>query len=377
MIEMLISLAAGIFLAAAPVSRAQSNDWTLGPFAKMKEFNPVLKPVAGSTFKCPVSGKTVHWENRYIYNPAAIVKDGKVYLLYRAQGSMDGKFSLASRIGLAWSDDGVHFTRAPGPVLYPDQDLMKQYEWPGGCEDPRVVENEAGTYFLTYTAFDGKIARLAVASSKDLIGWTKHGLALAKAQNGKYKNVWSKSGAIVTEFKDGRQIAKKINGKYWMYWGDSDIFIATSENLVDWTPLENDKPQRVGRDVFKQLALTRTTRLLSVRSGNFDSGLVEPGPAPVLTGKGIVFIYNSKNRNDPRLPKDAYAAGQALIDASDPGRVLARTDSYFIRPENVFETTGQVSNVVFVEGLVFFKDRYFLYYGAADTEIGVAASPSK
>jgi len=55
----------------------------------------------------------------------------------------------------------------------------------GGCEDPRVVEDSAGTYYMTYTAFDGTLARLMVASSLDLLHWTKHGPAFGQAYNGK------------------------------------------------------------------------------------------------------------------------------------------------------------------------------------------------
>ena len=353
---------------------SEKSGWMLGPFQKMDDVNHILKPIAETVFQCPVAGKTVNWEASYVYNPAAIIKDGKVFLLYRAQGTMDNKFSLVSRIGLAESDDGVHFTRMTRPVLYPDNDFMKRYEWPGGCEDPRVVEDEEGTYYLNYTAFDGRIARLCVATSTDLVRWTKRGPAFAKAYDGRYLNLWSKSGAVVTEFKSGQQVAKKINGKYWMYWGDSDIFIAHSENLIDWTPVEDEKRQIKADNFIKMVGANKLKRLIAVRSEYFDSGLVEPGPPPVLTKDGIVFIYNSKNRNFPSLPKAAYSAGQVLIDASDPTKVLSRTDSNFIRPEKDFEKTGQVDNVVFLEGMVRFKEKYYLYYGTADTDVALAFS---
>ncbi len=73
-----------------------------------------------------------------------------------------------SRIGLATSADGLHFTRSPAPVLYPGPDAFRSLEWEGGCEDPRVVEDEKGTYYMTYTAFDGRMARLLIATSTDL-----------------------------------------------------------------------------------------------------------------------------------------------------------------------------------------------------------------
>ena len=95
------------------------------------------------------------------------MRDGKVYLIYRAEDTI-GKYAGTSRIGLAESSDGLHFTRHPAPVLYPDNDAQKKYEWEGGCEDPRVVEDSNGVYYMTYTAFDGKTARMLIASSSDL-----------------------------------------------------------------------------------------------------------------------------------------------------------------------------------------------------------------
>ncbi len=67
-------------------------------------------------------------------------RDGKVYMLYRAQDE-----AMTSRLGLAVSDDGLNFIREKEPVFYPDNDNMKDYEWPGGVEDPRIVESEEGT----------------------------------------------------------------------------------------------------------------------------------------------------------------------------------------------------------------------------------------
>eukprot|EP01031_Cornospumella_fuschlensis_P025041 gene25041-30246_t len=116
--------------------------------------------------------KTINWEAKDVYNPSAVVRDGKVFLLYRAEDTLkvvDG----TSRLGLAVSEDGIHFKRQTKPVFYPDNDFMKKYEYPGGTEDPRLVETEDGKYILTYTAYDGKTARLCVASSADLQTWKK------------------------------------------------------------------------------------------------------------------------------------------------------------------------------------------------------------
>lgn len=83
-----------------------------------------------------------------------------------------------SRLGMAISEDGIHFKKNPKPILYPDQDSLLKYEWKGGIEDPRIVSTDNGGYILTYTAYDGKTARLCFAFSKDLLHWEKMGPVL-------------------------------------------------------------------------------------------------------------------------------------------------------------------------------------------------------
>src|SRR5579871_6946402 len=219
------------------------NSWALIPFVKIDSVNPIMKPGTGS-FVCPIKKEKILWEEKDVFNPAIVVKDGKVFMLYRAQDKV-GKPDGTSRIGLAESSDGIYFKRHPEPVFFPDNDEQKKYEWEGGCEDPRIAEDSAGIYYMTYTSFDGKVARLLIATSKDLIHWKKHGPVFAKAHNGKYLDKWSKSGSIVSTYKNGKIIAAKINGKYWMYWGDQNIWAATSDDLINWSPVEmqqNEKP---------------------------------------------------------------------------------------------------------------------------------------
>ena len=213
------------------------SSWALLDFIKADSLNPILVPDSTQSFQCPIAKKTVHWEERNVLNPSAVVRDGKVYLLYRAQDH-----NMTSRLGLAVSDDGLHFTKRPEPVLFPGEDSMKIYEWKGGIEDPRLVESEDGTYFLTYTSYDGKVARLCLASSKDLLTWTKHGLVLGE---GKYNDTWSKSGAIIARQEGHRMVATKINGKYWMYFGDTDLFMASSDDLVHWEVAENEENKKM------------------------------------------------------------------------------------------------------------------------------------
>ncbi len=373
----LVLIAGMVLLAQCKTTKTTNSAKFLIPFTKKTEVNPCLNPSKSLKFDCPVRQAEVNWEEKDVFNPASAVKGDTVFLLYRAEDVV-GKYHGTSRIGLAYSLDGYHFQKEAQPVLFPDQDEFRIYEWEGGCEDPRLVEDENGTYYLTYTAYDGDKARLFVATSKDLRHWSKHGSVFQKAGN-QFVNMWSKAGSVVSRQEDGRMIATKINGKYWMYWGESNIYMATSDNLIDWTPILETDPQKMELDTMRKYT-TAFQILFSTREGKFDSELVEPGPPAIITDQGILLIYNSKNSptfGDKNLAPGTYAAGQIILDKNDPTKVLHRTDEWFITPDKPFEITGQVNNVCFVEGLAYFKDKWFLYYGTADSKIAVAESVTK
>lgn len=350
-----------LLVVASPL-HAQS--WTLGPFEKPRENNPVLTPTRESSFRSPMNDSVVRWEEYATFNPAAVVRQGRVHLLYRAEDASGDETigGHTSRIGLATSTDGLRFARRPAPVLYPDRDAQRANEWPGGVEDPRIVETDDGGYVLTYTQWNRQVPRLAVATSRDLVTWEKHGPVFAGVANDRYLRVESKSGAILSRLVGDRIVATRVNGKYWMYFGVPTIRIATSDDLIRWTPLEDPDGNAIA--------------VLAPRPGYFDSWLVEPGPPALLTGDGIVLLYNAGNSGtygDPRLPDRMYSAGQALFDATNPIRLLGRTAEPFIRPTESYERTGQyVQGTTFVEGLVRFGGQWFLYYGTADSRVGVA-----
>jgi len=338
-------------------NKTDTNDWALVPFIKADDANPVLE-AGTSTFMCPVLNKEVKWDEKDVFNPAAVVKDNKVYMIFRAEDNI-GKYAGTSRLGLAISDDGLHFTKRPSPVFYPDNDSMKIYEWEGGVEDPRIVESSDGMYIMTYTSYDGNLARLCLATSKDLEHWTKQGLVLS----GKYTDTWGKSGAIVARRTGDKIIAEKIDGKYWMYFGDTNLFMATSDDLIHWAPVEEN-------GAFKPV--------LTPRPKMFDSRLVESGPYALITTKGILLLYNGMNLDeggDPRLAKGAYCSGQALYDLNDPTKLIGRLDEYFMMPDKPYELAGQVNQVCFIEGMVPFKGKWYLYYGTADSKIAAAIGP--
>jgi predicted GH43/DUF377 family glycosyl hydrolase len=340
--------------------------WALGEFVRPSQGNPVISPIGTTMFQCPMKEGGVAWESNDTFNPAATVMDGQVYVLYRAEDkSGEGIGGRTSRIGLAVSTDGIRMQRDAVPVLFPDNDGQKEQEWPGGCEDPRVAVSEDGTYVMLYTQWNRKVPRLAVATSKDLRHWEKHGPAFRNAYGGKYHDMATKSASIVTKVAGDKLVIAKINGSYFMYWGEQHVYAATSDDLVNWTPLENEQAQ--------------LRELMSPRKGYFDSQLTECGPPAVMTSAGIVLMYNGKNlpgaEGDTLYTGNSYCAGQALFDAADPAKLKARLDKPFLVPSEPFEKSGQYpAGTVFIEGLVYFQKQWFLYFGCADSRVGVAIS---
>lgn len=275
------------------------------------------------------------WESAGTFNPALILREGSFVMLYRAQDNIG-----TSRLGYAESVDGIHFTRRSEPVLSPETG----YEKDGGVEDPRLVKF-GDTYYLTYTGYNKKDARLCLATSKDLMHWERKGVILP-AYKGNWNVGWTKSGAIVPE---------KINGKYWMY------FLGTSSDKTDQTGLA------YSTDLVQWTEATREP-VLPKRPGKFDSRVVEPGPPPILTKDRIILIYNGA---DDQL---VYRTGIAMFDRNDPTKLISRSDEPVFAPAMAWEKNGQVPNVVFVEGIAEKNGRYLYYYGAADKYIGVATA---
>ena len=344
-------------------------DWAFGGFVRPEGVNPIISPDEASVFNCPMKGEEVKWEFADTFNPAAVVKDGKIYILYRAEDDPNaGIGGRTSRIGLAESSDGITIDwRSATPVFYPDDtEISKTYEWKGGCEDPRVVAADIDgktVYVMTYTSWNNSIPRLSVATSENLTEWTKCGPAFLDAYEGKYKDKNCKSGSIVTEIKNGRQVAAKVNDKYLMYWGETAVYLASSDDLIHWTPLQNQDGKLL--------------ELIKPRKGYFDSNLTECGPPAIITEKGILLFYNGKNDGGSNgcmdYPGSTYAAGQVLFDIEDPTKVIDRLDNAFFRPMEAAEKSGQYKDgTVFIEGLVFKDGKWYLYYGCADSKVGVA-----
>jgi beta-1,2-mannosidase len=298
-------------------------NYPFGPFTPSAR-NPVLRPGRHD------------WESTNVYNPAAIVVDGRIALLYRAHAD-----DIVSALGLAWSDDGLTFETEPEPVMVPEHDWERY-----GCEDPRVVVVD-GTYYCTYTGWDRHTARLCLATSTDLRHWEKHGPMVPGINT--FAGLrdtpgpdWSKGGVILPE---------QIDGRWLMWFGEGNVHVATSDDLLHWEP--------------------DPTPVLRPEPGTFMGDLVETGPQPVRTRTGhVLLMHNSAIE----LPGGGvrYACGQVLIDPHRPDRVVAKATEPWLEPTSPEDLQGLVDNVTFVEGLVFHRGTWFAYYGQSDTTIGVA-----
>jgi len=361
----------------------RAPDWAIGPFSPPRR---VLEDRALLEFACPLAGRPVEWAAKDAFNPGAVVHDGRICLLVRAEDHV-GRYAGTSRIGLATSEDGYAFELAAEPVLAPGDDRWQAWEWPGGLEDPRLVQAPDGTFVCTYTAFDGKVGCLFVATSTDLIHWEKHGPAFAQTP---YVRRPTKAGSIVTQLAEGKLVAAIIAGRYWMYWGEGMVYAATSTDLIHWTPVEMETspdkyltwdpaaPGPMGNWHLDRVPGPQG--LLPVagpRRTRFDSLLTEPGPPAVLTDHGIVLIYNGANHmidGAEGIPPFAYQPGQLLLDAASPTAVTGRLERPFLSIDPA-EALGQVGNVVFAEGLVAFRDQWWLYVGLADSRLGVSTAP--
>lgn len=274
----------------------------------------------------PILAATTGLQSKAVFNPTVIVDKGKFNMLYRAQ-SLDDE--LTGRIMLAKSADGFRFTPLSAAVVVPEHDYEKF-----GCEDPRVVKF-GDIFYLTYSGAYARSENLeyygqaCLATSKDLHQWEKHG-PLLKPQEGSWCSGGHKSAAIVPS---------KLSCGYVMYfegWAtprpeQERIGIAYSQDLMHW---QEDPSEPV----------------LLPREDSFDIKGVEPGCA-LMTEEGILLLYNSWNWNY------VFSPGWALFSKEEPSKLIARCTHPLLTSEE---------RIIFAEGLVRHRNRWLLYYGAAD-----------
>ena len=276
-----------------------------------------------------LSPKPAHkWEATAVFNTAAIYDNGLVHLIYRAtditSNGRDGEY--INSFGYAVSKDGVNFDRLTRPILV--NDIPQEARGP---EDPRIVKI-GDTFYMMYTGYGGRFGgdyRISLATSKNLINWQRHGIMLDEAN------------------KDASLFPEKIDGKYLMFHRrPPDIWLADSDDLKNW---DNH------RCVMKALP-----------DSNWENEKIGIAGPPIKRDDGWLLIYHGVSKDH------RYSLGIALLDLDNPTKVIARQAEPILEPELDWEVNGYVPNVVFSCGQVVIGDELFVYYGGADTAIGVA-----
>jgi predicted GH43/DUF377 family glycosyl hydrolase len=313
--------------------------------------NPILAPV-----------KEHPWESKMVFNPAAVLKDNKVHIIYRARGEDKIHDIPISRLGYAiLKNDGVTIEkRFEKPIVEPE----KWYE-PAGCEDPRITEID-GKYYLLYTAYLGhktpplyeeETTNVAMAVSNDLLHWKKLDQLLLPE--------------VFQSEKNGVLLPKKIRGYYVVYYRiEPSIYAAYSKSLAIFPP------KWIGHKA-----------MASPQEDSWDSWKIGAGAPPIETEKGWLLIYHGVNKPGParreikakdgQKDERTYKLGVMLIDKENPEKILYRSKNWILEPKEKYEKEGVVPNVVFSCGAVIIKGTLFVYYGGADTVIGVTTCKLK
>lgn len=297
--------------------------------------NPVLAPLADSA-----------WESRAVLNPAAWLDGGRVHLLYRA---IEGGGRYVSRLGYARSDDGFRFERVlREPVLEPGEPYDR---W--AVEDPRITAID-GEVYVTYVAVDvppltrGKLSRTALASTRDFRSFRKLGLISPRTDLDDRDTVLfpARFGGEYAMLHRPQQVEPSGAYQEWGTGRPSSIWLAFSPTLTSWG---------MGAPLLRP-------------EQPWEARKVGTGPPPLRTERGWLLIYHGVDAGS------VYRVGLALLDLDDPRRVLARLPYPVLEPEQPYETTGDVPNVVFPCGAVIMGSRLLVYYGGADTVCAVASA---
>ncbi len=301
-----------------------SPDWHFKRFAK----NPIITP-----------NKNHPWEATATFNPAALRIKNKTHILYRTLAEDN-----TSYIGYASSRDGLNIDeRDEDPVYVPREEfeLKKIAGGNSGCEDPRLSKI-GDTIYMCYTAFDSiGPPRVAVTSisEKDFL-----------RKNWK----WEKPILITPEGFDDKDTCifpEKTKGEYFI------LHRVGNEICGDYFKTLNFKKERVKKCI----------RIIGPRINTWDSDKVGISAPPIKTKAGWLLLYHGVSK-----AHHTYRLGAVLLDLKDPALVIARTTDSIFEPDELYEKVGVVNNVVFPCGLTEHQGMLYIYYGGADTVVGVA-----
>ncbi len=310
--------------------------------------NPVLEPIGKHS-----------WEAFATFNPAALELDGRIHLLYRAQG-YDG----LSVLGYASSADGIHIDeRESEPAFistqvqhvragarHDDTSAYMSGSSSGGCEDPRLVEIN-GTVYLIYIAFDGihpPGVALSHISKEDFLAkrwkWAKPRLISAPGQI-------QKNWVLFPE---------KIGGRYAIIHGISP--------KIKIEYIESVKALGNGNYIESLVSHGGRGYIEPERMLAWDNIVRGVGAPPLKTKEGWVVFYHGMDMRDP----GKYKVGVMLLDLEHPEKILRRAEEPVLEPETTYENGGHKPGVIYVCGAVIKDKKIFVYYGAGDRTTGVA-----
>lgn len=309
--------------------------------------NPILKPGSNP------------WTAEAVLNPGAAIIRGRTHLIYRAIG-MDG----VSRLGYASSEDGIVFDKRlpypvyvaqkprnlPGhvrrysPVLYPSGG-----SW-GGCEDPRMVLIE-GRVYITFNMFDGwdyiRVASISIAEDDFMAEqfWKWDGPHILSRPGERHKNWVLFPEKIGGKFAILHSIAPNVEIAY----RDSIEDIGTEEPFIQsWVGSRDNLP---------------------ARKDSWDTFVRSAGPPPVKTDRGWLLFYHAIDARDP----GRYKLGAMLLDLTDPTKVLYRSLTPILSPDEIYENRGK-PGIVYACGATLRQGTLFVYYGGADRVVCVATT---
>jgi predicted GH43/DUF377 family glycosyl hydrolase len=317
--------------------------------------------------------KTNHlFENEGVLNPGVIKVDNTIHMFYRAitrdNYSTIGYCNLSSPMVVQYRNET--------PILFP----QNQYEFQG-LEDPRIVKIE-GTYYLTYTAFDGINALGALATSTDLIHWQKKGIIVPQITYEEFKHFVESEGSVsekYVRFNDYQKSHDKQDRKIFLWDKNLMFFPKKIDNKFYF--LHRIKPNIqivVDIESLDDLTLEFWQNYFSHFDENVLLGSKYPhevsyvgsGCPPIETADGWLLIYHGVHDS---VNGYVYSACAALLDLHNPKKEIARLPYPLFSPEKEWELKGEVNNVCFPSGAIVEEDTLYIYYGAADERIAVAS----
>ncbi|MCX6188721.1 MAG: pesticidal protein Cry7Aa [Bacteroidetes bacterium] len=319
---------------------------------------------------------TNSFECEGVLNPGVIKVGEVIHVFYRAVTK--DNYSTIGYCKL--SAPMVVESRNNAPILVP----QSEYEFQG-LEDPRIVAIE-GTYYLTYTAFDGVNALGALATSTDLVHWQKNGILVPQITYEEFKHFAEGEGNIHEKYirfneynksheKQDRKVflwdknlvffPRKINNQFcFLHRIKPDIqIIVAIEKIEDLTI---DFWQKYFSDFDKHIVLAPKY--------HHEVSYIGGGCPPIETAAGWLIIYHGVHDT---IKGYVYSACAALLDLENPQKEIARLPYPLFFPEKQWELKGEVNNVCFPTGAIVENDTLYIYYGAADERIAVASVSMK